>query len=385
MKAVRVHGYTQAPTVDEVAQPDLRSDDDVLVRVGGAGVCRTDLHVIDGWFTDVMPVEPPFTLGHETAGWVEATGQNVTGMAIGDPVIVHPLRTCGTCWGCRRGEDMYCTASSFPGVNADGGYAEYLRVPARSLLVLPPDVHPAAVAPHADAGLTAYRAVRKAAALLQPGQTVAVLGVGGLGHIGIQLLRAMTPARVLAVDGILDATSGVGVDVVLDFVGEHGTLGVAISIVRQGGTYLMVGYGGELVIPTMLLVLKEVTIAGNLVGKLRRLGAPDGARRRRWGGAANDGVHPRRRSAGSRRPRQRSGRRSRGADAERELTPPVPAAGVGPPAPAAASAVTDRSVLRTAAAESCVHPRALAGSSGDTVNACDLSATPVAVHAGPAR
>jgi NAD+-dependent secondary alcohol dehydrogenase Adh1 len=291
MKAVRVHGYKQAPTVDEVTQPDLRSDDDVLVRVGGAGVCRTDLHVVDGWFTEVMPVEPPFTLGHETAGWVEAMGRNVTGMAVGDPVIVHPLRTCGTCWGCRRGEDMYCTASSFPGVNADGGYAEYLRVPSRSLLVLPTDVHPAAVAPHADAGLTAYRAVRKAAALLQPGKTVAVLGVGGLGHIGIQLLRAMTPARILAVDasptgrtlaaefgaegvfgpadaveGILQATGGVGVDVILDFVGEHGTPGVAIEIVRQGGAYLVVGYGGELGIPTMLLVLKEVTIAGNLVG-----------------------------------------------------------------------------------------------------------------------
>jgi NAD+-dependent secondary alcohol dehydrogenase Adh1 len=291
MKAVRVHGYKQAPSVDEVDQPDLRGDDDVLIRVGGAGVCRTDLHVIDGWFADVMPVEPPFILGHETAGWVEATGKHVTNMAVGDPVIVHPLRTCGACWGCRRGEDMYCTASSFPGVNADGGYAEYLRVPSRSLLVLPPDVHPAAVAPHADAGLTAYRAVRKAAALLQPGQAVAVLGVGGLGHIGIQLLRAMTPARILAVDtsptgralaaelgadgvfgpedaveGIQGATGGVGVDIVLDFVGEHGTPGVAINIVRQGGTYLVVGYGGELDIPTMQLVLKEVTIAGNLVG-----------------------------------------------------------------------------------------------------------------------
>lgn len=291
MKAVRVHGYKQAPSVDQVDQPDLQGDDDVLIRVGGAGVCRTDLHVVDGWFADVMPVEPPFILGHETAGWVEATGRNVRNTAVGDPVIVHPLRTCGRCWGCRRGEDMYCTASSFPGVNADGGYAEYLRVPSRSLLVLPPEVHPAAVAPHADAGLTAYRAVRKAAAVLQPGQTVAVLGVGGLGHIGIQLLAAMTPARIVAVDasptgrelaaetgahdvfgpegaveGILRATAGVGADVVLDFVGENGTPGVAIDIVRQGGTYLVVGYGGELDIPTMALVLKEVTIAGNLVG-----------------------------------------------------------------------------------------------------------------------
>jgi NAD+-dependent secondary alcohol dehydrogenase Adh1 len=291
MKAVRVHGYKQAPSVDEIAQPDLQDHDDVIVRVGGSGVCRTDLHIVDGWFADIMPVEPPFTLGHETAGWVEAVGRNVTNVAVGDPVIVHPLRTCGVCWGCRHGEDMYCSVSTFPGVNTDGGYAEYLRTSGRSLLVLPEDVAPADVAPHADAGLTAYRAVRKAVAILQPGQTIAVLGVGGLGHIGIQLLRAMTPARIVAIDpsptgqelarelgadvvlsgdeaieGTLHATGGLGADVVLDFVGENGTPGVAIEIVRQGGTYLVVGYGGELDIPTMALVLKEVTIAGNLVG-----------------------------------------------------------------------------------------------------------------------
>jgi NAD+-dependent secondary alcohol dehydrogenase Adh1 len=290
MKAVRVHRYKEAPMIDEVPQPDLRSEDDVLVRVGGAGVCRTDLHVVDGWFEEVMPVDAPFTLGHENAGWIEAVGANVTNMAVGDAVIVHPLRTCGVCWGCRQGEDMYCAASSFPGVNADGGYAEYLRAAARSILVLPQDVMPVDVAPHADAGITAYRAVRKAAAILQPGQTVAVLGVGGLGHIGIQLLQVMTPAQIIAIDsspsgrelarelgadvvfgadpteGVLDVTRGAGVDVVLDFVGEHGTPGVAISVVRQGGTYLVVGYGGALDIPTMSLVLKEIRIEGNLVG-----------------------------------------------------------------------------------------------------------------------
>jgi NAD+-dependent secondary alcohol dehydrogenase Adh1 len=290
MKAVRVHGYKQAPSVDEVPQPDLRSEDDVLIRVGGAGVCRTDLHVVDGWFQEVMPVEAPFILGHENAGWVEAVGANVANVAVGDAVIVHPLRTCGVCWGCRQGEDMYCAASSFPGVNADGGYAEYLRADVRSVLRLPEGVAPVDVAPHADAGITAYRAVRKAAALLQPGQTVAVLGVGGLGHIAIQLLQAMTPAQIIAVDpsatgqelarelgadvvlgadpvdGVLEATGGAGADVVLDFVGEHGTPGVAVEVVRQGGTYLVVGYGGTLDIPTMSLILKEVRIEGNLVG-----------------------------------------------------------------------------------------------------------------------
>ena len=103
MKAVRLHEYTRPPSVDEVPQPDLESHDDVLVRVGGAGVCRTDLHLIDGWFADVMPADVPFTLGHETAGWVEAKGRDVSNLEVGDPVIVHPLRTCGICWGCRHG------------------------------------------------------------------------------------------------------------------------------------------------------------------------------------------------------------------------------------------------------------------------------------------
>jgi len=291
MKAVRLHEYKRPPSVDEVPQPDLESHDDVLVRVGGAGVCRTDLHLIDGWFADVMPAETPFTLGHETAGWVEAVGRDVSHVAVGDPVIVHPLKTCGLCWGCRHGQDMYCEHSAFPGVNTDGGYAEYLRTGARTLVALPDGVEPAEIAPHADAGLTAYRAVRKAKAILQAGESIAVFGAGGLGHIGVQLLKAMTPAKVIVIapspgardlaasvgadvtldvegvaEAVLEATGGRGADVVLDFVGEHGTPALAIEIVRQGGTYLIVGYGGELRVPTMLLILKEVTIIGNLVG-----------------------------------------------------------------------------------------------------------------------
>jgi NAD+-dependent secondary alcohol dehydrogenase Adh1 len=291
MKAVRLHEYKRPPSVDEVPQPDLESHDDVLVRVGGAGVCRTDLHLIDGWFADVMPAETPFTLGHETAGWVEAVGRDVNHVAVGAPVIVHPLRSCGICWGCRHGEDMYCEQSAFPGVNTDGGYAEYLRTGARSLVALPDGVEPAEVAPHADAGLTAYRAVRKAKTVLQAGESVAVFGAGGLGHIGVQLLKAMTSAKVIVIDpssaardlaasvgadvtldtdgaaeAVLEATDRRGADVVLDFVGEHDTPALAIEIVRQGGTYLLVGYGGELHVPTMLLILKEVTIMGNLVG-----------------------------------------------------------------------------------------------------------------------
>lgn len=291
MKAVRIHEYGVPPVIEEVPEPDLQDPHDVIVRIGGAGVCRTDLHVVEGWFEDIMSPDLPFTLGHENAGWVEAVGDAVTNVRIGDPVIVHPLRTCGVCWGCRRGEDMYCIASKFPGVTVDGGYAEYLQTTERSLIVLPEALDPTTVAPFADAGITAYRAVRKAASILQPGQTAVVIGVGGLGHIGVQLLREMTPARVVAVDrapsgrelatkfgahnvfddveavpSIIDLTGGLGADVVIDFVGEQDTPQQAIQMLRQGGTYFIVGYGAELKTPSVELVLKEISVVGNLVG-----------------------------------------------------------------------------------------------------------------------
>jgi NAD+-dependent secondary alcohol dehydrogenase Adh1 len=298
MKAVRVHEYQQPPSIDEVPQPDLQSHHDVIVRIGGAGVCRTDLHVVDGWFQDLMPPEIPLTLGHENAGWVEAVGDAVTSVKVGDPVIVHPLHTCGHCWGCRIGEDMYCGTSAFPGVNVAGGYAEYLRTSGRSLVVLPESIAPADVAPYADAGLTAYRAVRKASKILQPGMTVAVIGGGGgLGHIAIQLLGEMTPARVVAIDKsetgralaaevgaevvvdpadapqtIAELTGEIGADAVIDFVGEHDTPQLALQILRQGGTYYIVGYGAELKVVTTELVLKEISIVGNLVGNYADLG-----------------------------------------------------------------------------------------------------------------
>jgi NAD+-dependent secondary alcohol dehydrogenase Adh1 len=294
MKAVRLHDYRGRPSVDEVDTPDLEGHGDVLVRVGGAGVCRTDLHLIDGWLKDILPVELPFTIGHETAGWVEAVGKEVTSVAVGDTVIMHPLRTCGLCWACRTGEDAHCGNSLFPGINADGGYAEYLRTSERALVHLPEGTDPADVAPYADAGITAYRAARKAAAILQPGQTVVVLGVGGLGHIGVQLLRELTGATVVAIDAsaagralaletgahhALAADGGVeavqelagGADVVVDFVGEGDAPAQAVAMLKQGGTYLVVGYGGELNVPTLEIVLKEISIVGNLVGSFADL------------------------------------------------------------------------------------------------------------------
>jgi NAD+-dependent secondary alcohol dehydrogenase Adh1 len=187
---------------------------------------------------------------------------------------------------------MYCVAGMFTGVNADGGYAEYMRTSERALVVLPQEIDPIDVAPYADAGLTAYRAVRKASKILQPGQTVVVLGAGGgLGHIGVQLLNEMTPARVVAVDkselgrdlaakvgaeavfgvedaaaGVAELTGGAGANLVLDFVVEGDTPQQAVSMLGQGGTYSIVGYGAQLGLATMELILKEATVVSTMVG-----------------------------------------------------------------------------------------------------------------------
>jgi NAD+-dependent secondary alcohol dehydrogenase Adh1 len=295
VKAAVLHAYDQPLSVEDIAEPDLRGPHDVIVRVGGAGLCRTDLHLIDGWFKDIFPFERPFTLGHENAGWVETVGDAVTSVRPGDAVIVHPLMTCGVCSACRDGNDMYCTTSEFPGLNTDGGFAEYLRTSERALVRLPEELEPHAIAPYADAGLAAYHAARKLAATTNPSQTIVVIGIGGLGHIGLQVLRALTSSRIIAVDPsptaqalgielgadavigkspteeVMQLTEGLGADAVVDFVGEGSTPRDAVSMLRQGGTYLLVGYGADLNLPTLELILKEITLIGNLVGSYRDL------------------------------------------------------------------------------------------------------------------
>ncbi|GAA0662341.1 hypothetical protein GCM10009535_47460 [Streptomyces thermocarboxydovorans] len=163
MKAVRLHGYERTPVLDDVPDPVVAGPLDVIVRIGGAGVCRTDLHIIEGQWAAKSGVALPYIQGHENAGWVAEVGAAVTGLAPGDPVILHPLVTCGLCAACRRGDDVHCAASIVPGIDADGGFAEYLRTNARAVVRLDPGLAPADVAALADAGLTAYHAAKKAA------------------------------------------------------------------------------------------------------------------------------------------------------------------------------------------------------------------------------
>jgi NAD+-dependent secondary alcohol dehydrogenase Adh1 len=297
MKAVRLHGYHENPVVEDVPDPTIKGPLDVIVKVGGAGVCRTDLHIIDGQWDAAMSPTLPYTIGHENAGWVAEVGSAVTNVAPGDTVILHPSPTCGLCRACRAGRDMQCSNSSFPGLDSDGGMAEYLLTSARACVKLEPSTQPKDVAALADAGITAYHAVRKAIPLLYPGTSCVVIGAGGLGHIGIQCLAALTATKIIVVDrnpdalklaeqlgashtvvadggqidAVKDQTGGAGADVVLDFVAEEGAEMDGFAMTAPAGSYYVIGYGGTLHIPTLDIISTERNIIGNIVGTYNEL------------------------------------------------------------------------------------------------------------------
>ena len=298
MKAAVLEKYDEALTSDEfvryteVPDPRIEGPNDIIIRIGGAGVCRTDLHIVEGIWRSKVDVALPYIMGHENAGWVEAIGRGVESVKVGDAVICHPLVTSGHCLACRRGDDMHATDSKFPGVNANGGYAQYLLSGERALIKLPQSLSPKDVAPYTDAGLTAYRAAKKASRHLLPGQYAVVIGAGGLGHIGIQVLNALCAAEIIVVDradtalalakqcgahhqvkadgnevaAILELTGGRGAEAVIDFVGEGDAVAKGLAMTCNGGFYYIVGYGGKIEIPTLDMITSEKTIVGNLVG-----------------------------------------------------------------------------------------------------------------------
>ena len=297
MRAVRLHEYHAQPVVEQVPEPTITGPFDVIVKVGGAGVCRTDLHIIEGQWDSRSGISLPYTLGHENAGWVHEIGSGVTNVAVGDTVILHPTPTCGLCRACRAGDDMHCPNGSFPGLSTDGGMAELLLTSARACVPLDPGTRPEDVAALADAGITAYHAVRKAVPLLYPGTTCVVVGAGGLGHIGIQCLAALTATRIIVVDrnpaalelaehlgahhtvvadgshvaAVQELTDGAGGDVVLDFVAEGGAENEGFEMTRRAGSYYVIGYGGTVQIPTLDIISTERNIVGNIVGTYNEL------------------------------------------------------------------------------------------------------------------
>src|SRR5947199_32966 len=291
MKAARLFSYDKPLKVVDVDAPRIKSPTEVLVRVTGAGVCHTDLHIVEGVWKEKVQVSLPYTLGHENAGIVEDVGSAVTSVKKGEKVILHPVITDGLCRACRIGEDMHCENLVFPGITADGGFAQFIRTSDRSLVRLN-ELEPADVAPLADAGLTAIRAVKKAASRTTSGSNVVVLGVGGLGHIALQLLRCMTNASITAADvvesklrlaekmgahrvidarrdpvkQVMEITKNQGAEVVIDLVGNDQTLANGVKMLRKGGSLIIVGYGGTANLKAIDMIFSEFSVLGSLVG-----------------------------------------------------------------------------------------------------------------------
>ena len=297
MRAVQVVGYHEKLRLADVPEPKIEGPLDVVVKIGGAGVCRTDLHILEGQWAAKTGVALPYTIGHENAGWVHAVGDAVTNVKPGDKVILHPLITCGLCRACRFGDDVHCENSQFPGIDTNGGYAEYLKTTARSVVRIDDSLEPADVAALADAGLTAYHAVAKAARATRPGDVCVMIGAGGLGHIGIQVMKAISAVTLVVVDrnpaavklalelgadhGIVadgsqiaeveELTAGKGAEAVIDFVGEGGSTAEGVAMLRRAGNYYVVGYGENLDVPTIDIISTEINVIGNLVGSYNDL------------------------------------------------------------------------------------------------------------------
>lgn len=271
MKAVRLKepGLVE---IDEIARP-VPGEGEILLRVLAAGVCRTDCHI------RAHPFATPngTTLGHEIAGEVAELGSGAIGWALGDRVVVHPCWACHKCAQCRAGRENYCQGHGTPrvppptpGVTMNGGMADYVVAPASSLITIG-DLDPAFAAVLADAGLAPYHSVRMLREKLHPGCTALVIGLGGLGHFAVQLLKIMTPARVVAIDiadgplaaarevgadvtlradeedvvkRLLDLTAGAGIAGIIDFVGSEGSLRLAASVIAPFGGIQAVGLSG---------------------------------------------------------------------------------------------------------------------------------------------
>ena len=272
MQAVRFIGLGRQAEIEDVQKPSP-GPGQVVVKIGGAGVCHSDLHVMH----EDLGFTPPFTLGHENAGWVAELGDGVTGVKEGDAVAVYGPWGCGHCHACQRSSENYCEnwaelGGFGGGLGFDGGMAEYMLVPSTRLLVPLGDLSPAKAAPLSDAALTPYHGIKRALSQLNGDSTVVVLGVGGLGHMAVQLLRVMTPMRIVAADvdeGRLQQAKALGADdivnnrnaeeaadrvrqitgprgagLVLDCVGVQPTLDLGAKLLGRASTWTILGLGG---------------------------------------------------------------------------------------------------------------------------------------------
>jgi alcohol dehydrogenase, propanol-preferring len=301
MRAVVFENWKNFPALREVDRP-VPGPGEVLLKVAGAGACHSDVAVYKDFDAGVPgAVPPPFILGHENSGWVEETGPGVEGFAAGDAYLVYGPIGCGRCRACSRGQDTYCeNAASMPylgtGLGRDGGMAEYLTVPARNLVPLG-DADPVAAAPLADAGLTPYHAIKQALPHLNGGgRSALVIGLGGLGQIAVQILKALTGATVIATDmkqeamqraeangavvvaggegqaeRIRQLTGGRGVDAAFDFVGAAPTIATAAASMAQGSRLTVVGIAGGSYAWSFFTTPYESTITNTYWGTIEDL------------------------------------------------------------------------------------------------------------------
>jgi alcohol dehydrogenase, propanol-preferring len=273
MRAVQLTAWQRPPELCEVAEP-VAPAGGLVLEVLAAGLCHSDLHLMH-WPEGSLPYELPFTLGHETVGTVVELGPGTTGVKRGETVIVYGPWGCGRCRSCSVGAETLCEDADRlggrgAGLGFDGGLADRVAVPSARLTAPVDGLDPAAAAPLADAALTPYHAIRPILGALSPGSTAVVIGVGGLGHVAVQLLRRLTASRVIAVDRraeALDLAVEAGADVVLeagglggralreaigrggaafvmDCVGSDSTLALAAAAVGAGGHVAIVGMGG---------------------------------------------------------------------------------------------------------------------------------------------
>lgn len=302
MKAFQFVEWQKPGELREVPVPEP-GPGQVLVKIGGAGACHSDLHILEM----AKPAGPqtfklPITLGHENAGWVEKLGPGTTGFSVGDPVIVYGPWGCGLCMNCRMGMENYCQKPGGPtpgGLGAfDGGMAHYLLVPSVRFLVPLGSLDPVDAAPLTDAALTSYHAIQRSRHLLGPGSTAVVIGAGGLGQMAIQILRALSAAtKIVAVDTsvdkletakkmgadevllsgdkavkrIKDMTREQGAEVVLDLVGVNATLQMAAQVSRVLGHLTIVGLGGGALPVNFFSPAKECSVASSFWGTIPEL------------------------------------------------------------------------------------------------------------------
>ncbi|MGN6559488.1 MAG: NAD(P)-dependent alcohol dehydrogenase [Candidatus Nitrosocosmicus sp.] len=305
--SARIHEYQKPLSLDNIQLPKIAHGEEVLVKVGAAGLCHSDLHLINGEWKDVIPIELPKTPGHEVAGWVEETGNSVPSDLLepGDLVAIFGGWGCGACFYCKSGDEQMCSFAKWPGLSSfDGGYSEFILVPSYRFLVKVDknsSANPENLAPLTDAGLTPYRAIKKIRSLLGPGKSIAIFGIGGLGSYGVQYAKILGGgATVISLDRTdeklelakscgsdyvvkikntanikdeaMKMTSGKGIDVVIDCVGTENTVSDSIRILAKGGAIVVVGLFGNLVkVPVAPLVLNEYKIGGSLWGSYNEL------------------------------------------------------------------------------------------------------------------